>query len=117
MCFSPVLPAFLAAQTAADEIETLLGTKAVSYAHAARFVLEASDVTVTADPAEAFHYAAERNWLPKKASAGQAARLDGIALLIVQSFGIKGGIWYSFVKSPHFAYRELAYQDILPGKA
>lgn len=116
MCFSLVAPAFLAAQTTADEIETLLDTGAVSYGQAARFVLEASDVTVTDDPAQAFQYAAEHNWLPKKASADQTARLDGIALLVMQSFDIKGGLWYSLFKSPHYAYRELVYQGIIQGR-
>jgi hypothetical protein len=116
LCCFFAFPAFLFAQTAADEIEALLGTRAVTYAQAARFVLEAADVTVIADPAEAFQYAAERNWLPKQASADQAARLDGISLLVMHSFGIKGGIWFSLVKSPHFAYRELAYQDIIQGR-
>ncbi|MDR0494469.1 MAG: OmpA family protein [Treponema sp.] len=114
LCLS--LTVFLYAQKTADEIEALLGTKAVTYAQAARFVLEASDVTIMADPAEAFQYAAERSWLPKKAAADQAARFDGIALLIMRSFDIKGGIWYSFAKSPHTAYRELAYLDIIQGR-
>jgi hypothetical protein len=68
------------------------------------------------NPAGAFQYAAEQNWLPKQASADQAARLDGVALLVMRSFNMKGGIWYSLVKSPHFAYRELAYRDIIQGR-
>jgi hypothetical protein len=116
LCCVLALPAFLSAQTAADEIEALLETKAVTYAQAARFVLEASDVIAMANPAEAFQYAAEQHWLPATASADQAARLDGVALLVMRSFGIKGGIWYSLAQSPHFAYRELVYQDIIQGR-
>jgi len=109
--------AFLSAQTAADEIETLLNTSAVTYAQAARFVLEASDTLAVADSGEAFRYAVEQKWLPKKVSANDAARLDGVALLLMRSFNIKGGLLYSISKSPHFAYRELAYQDTIQGRA
>ncbi|MDR0322234.1 MAG: hypothetical protein LBI28_12100, partial [Treponema sp.] len=83
------------AQSPAEEIETLLSTNAVTYAAAARFLLEASDTMATSDPNVAFRYAAERNWLPKKAGANDAARLDGVSLLLMRSFGIKGGILYS----------------------
>jgi len=109
--------AFLSAQTAADEIETLLNTSAVTYAQAARFVLEASDTLAVADSGEAFRHAMEQKWLPKKVSANDAARLDGIALLLMGSFKIKGGLLYSISKSPHFAYRELTYQDTIQGRA
>ncbi|MCL1928904.1 MAG: OmpA family protein [Treponema sp.] len=107
---------FLTAQTTAVEIETLLNTNAVTYAQAARLVLEASEVTVTADTAEAFQYAADRKWLPKKASANETARLDGIALLVMRSFDIKGGLFYSLSRSPHYAYRELVYKQIILGR-
>jgi len=106
----------LSAQTA-DEIETLLNTNAVTYAQAARFLLEASDTMVTSDPEEAFDYAAQQGWLPKKVSANDTARLDGISLLMMRSFGIKGGLFYSITKSRHYAYRELTYRDAIQGRA
>jgi outer membrane protein OmpA-like peptidoglycan-associated protein len=100
-----------------EEIETLLSTNAVTYASAARFVLEASDTMVTSDPDEAFRYAQEQKWLPKNSAANDAARLDGVSLLLMRSFGIKGGILYSFTKNAHYAYRELAYKNIIQGNA
>ena len=105
-------PAF--PQSTADEIESLLETSAVTYAQAARFILQAADVTVTDD--FWFEYAADKNWLPKNISANDTARLDGIALLVMRSFDLKGGIMYSLVKNPHYAYRELVYQEIIQGK-
>jgi len=113
LCFAA---GFLTAQTTAVEIETLLNTSAVTYAQAARLTLEASDVIATADGEEAFRYAADRKWLPKNASAHQAARLDGIALLVMRSFGIKGGLFYSISRSPHYAYRELVYKQVVMGR-
>ena len=110
------LPAFLSAQTA-DEIELLLSSEALSYEQAARFVLEAADVTALSSPSEAFSYAAEQQWLPKKAAPDAQARLDGVSLLIMRSFNIKGGIFYSMVKNPHYAYREMVHQDVILGRA
>jgi hypothetical protein len=107
---------FCYAQSTAAEIETLMGTKAVTFAQAARFLLEASDTMVTYDPDAAFRYAQERKWLPKGVSADSEARLDEVSLLIMNSFGFKGGILYSLTKHPLYAYRELKYSNILQGR-
>ena len=108
-------PTLLCAQTAA-EIENLLQTKAITYEQAVRFVLEAADVQVFESPALAFSYAAEHNWLPKNSSPSAEVRLDGISLLIMRSFDIKGGLLYSLFKNPHYAYRELVYKNIIQGR-
>jgi outer membrane protein OmpA-like peptidoglycan-associated protein len=105
------------AQSTANEIETLLETSAITNAQAARFLLEASETMVTNDPQAAFFYAQEHKWLPKNASPDNAARLDAVSLLLMRSFGMKGGLMYSITKSPHFAYRELAYNNIIQGKS
>jgi len=104
------------AQSTAIEIETLLATDAVTYAQASRFVLEASNTLVTFDQNEALRYALGRNWLPEKASSNQSARLDDISLLILNSFGIKGGLFYSITKNSHYAYRELVYRNYIQGR-
>jgi hypothetical protein len=106
---------FLSAQTAA-EIETLLGASSVTYGQAARFVLRASDALKTSDAKAAFNFAAEKNWLPKNVSADSEARLDGISLLFMRSFDLKGGLLYSLFKNPHYAYRELAALNAFKGK-
>jgi len=108
--------AFPRAQTHA-EMESLLGSPTVTYAQAARFVLEASEAAVISDTLEAFRFAFERNWLPAGASPGSPARLDGISLLLMRSFSIKGGLFYSIFRNPHYAYRELVYLNIIQGRA
>jgi len=120
-CFLLIILAFgglalLSAQTAA-EMETLLNTDAVTYAQAARFVLQAADAATIASPAEAFKFAQEKDWLPQGVSPDTAARLDGVSLLFMNAFGIKGGLFYSLAKSPHYAYRELVYRQAIQGKA
>jgi len=112
-----ISPALMHAQSAAGEIEKLLQTDAVTYVQAARFVLEAADALVTSDPGEALRYAFEQNWLPKNVAGNDLARLDGISLLCMGSFGIQGGMWYSLTKRPRYAYRELVYRDVILGRA
>ena len=111
LCFTLVLPVF--AQTAA-ELEALLATRALSYEQAASFVLRAAEVTT---PGSAFNYASEQKWLPAKAAPSDRAALNGVSLLVMGAFGIKGGIMYSATKSPHYAYRELVHQGIILGRA
>jgi outer membrane protein OmpA-like peptidoglycan-associated protein len=106
----------LPAQSAAEEIEVLLGTGAVTYAQAARFILEASDTFITSDQNEAFRYASERKWLPGKTQADKPARLDALSLLFMQSFEIRGGLFYSIFKNPRYAYREMVYRNFIHGR-
>ena len=119
--FLLIIQLFLPAQTAM-EIEELLNTRAVSNEQAARFVLKAADVLNTSDPegffspADAFNFAADRKWLPKDTESGAESSLEGISLLLMQSFGMKGGLFYSLFSNPHYAYRELVYRDIIQGK-
>jgi hypothetical protein len=100
----------------ADELESLLNSPRLSYAQAARFVLEAADKVVIDDPAVAFRFANERKWLPPKTSADSFARLDGIALLLMRSFDMEGGFFYSMFGNSHYAYRELAYREVIQGR-
>ena len=110
-----VLPAVLSAQTAA-RIERLLETEAVTYGQVAQFLLEAAGVLGYTAAAEAFRYAEERQWLPGDASPSAEARLDGVALLIMRSFDIRGGIMYSLFRNARYAYRELVYLDVIHGR-
>jgi len=110
--FILALPVF--AQTAA-ELEGLLSVKEVSYAEAARLVLQAADVR-DLSPADAFRFASEQKWLPAKAEMNGKARLDGVSFLIMNAFDMPGGFVYSMAKNPHHAYRELAYREILLGR-
>ena len=106
----------LSAQTGA-EIEALLKTSSVTYAQAAGFVLRASEAAVISSQKAAFDYAVERNWLPKNVSPDSQARLDGISLLFMRSFNLRGGLFYSLFKNPHYAYRELAARGAFKGKS
>jgi outer membrane protein OmpA-like peptidoglycan-associated protein len=110
------LPLAAHAQTA-DEVETLLAASRLTYAQAVRFTLEASDAAVFAEPAAAFRFAQEQKWLPRRVAPGDDARLDGVSLLLMRSFNLKGGFLYSLFKNPHYAYRELVYRQIIQDRA
>jgi len=125
ICFLVLLSAaalvFIPAQVA-DEIEILLDTEVISYGQAARFILQAADISGIDDSSlfltreKAFNIARERRWLPKRAEIDAPARLDGISLLLMRSFGLRGGIFYSLFRNPHYAYREMVYREIIYGR-
>jgi outer membrane protein OmpA-like peptidoglycan-associated protein len=100
----------------ADELESLLASEKLSCAQAARFTLEAADAAVFTDPEEAFRYALERKWLPAGSLPGSPVRLKGVALLIMRAFNLRGGVFYSLFKNPHYSYRELVYKKIILGR-
>jgi hypothetical protein len=113
--FTFTVPLF--AQTAAG-LEALLNEPALTWSAATSFALEAagsSDSAGFTNSEDAFHFAAERKWLPGNAAPEDAARLNGVALLLMRSFDLKGGIFYSLFKSPHHAYRELVYKGLIRG--
>jgi len=92
----------------------------VNYKDAALMVLEASghlDAAKQTSADDAFSFAMERGWLPKNAQANNDARLDGLSLLVVQAFEIKGGAFFSLFKNPHYAYRTMVYRGIIQGRA
>jgi len=85
------------------------------------FVLEAADNTMnneqgTINNWEAFRYVSDLGWLPQNATATDTARLDGLSLLIMKAFGLKGGAFYTLFQNPHYAYRELQYKKMIEGK-
>ena len=113
-----VLSVPLSGQTAA-KLEILFETPALNWDKAAAFVLEASDYEIPGmdyiPDDVAFQFVSEQKWLPKNIGPGDTARLNGIALLLMRSFDLKGGIFYSIAKSPHHAYRELVYKNVIRG--
>jgi outer membrane protein OmpA-like peptidoglycan-associated protein len=112
---------FVPAQTA-QRIEQLLERETISYKEAAWIILEATgkfsfaNTDVVSSPEKAYQYAEENGWLPRNITPDTTATFEGVSLLIMHSFGIKGGIFYSIFKSPHYAYRELVYRGIIQGK-
>jgi hypothetical protein len=116
-----LLPAALHAQSAAEEMQTLLQSPAVSYAQAARFVLEAAGAYDAAGAQGAAHsavrFAAENKWLPAAADAQDAVTLEALSLLIMKAFDLKGGPMYTWFGGAHYSYRELVFKDVIRGRS
>jgi outer membrane protein OmpA-like peptidoglycan-associated protein len=112
-----IVPAFLGAQSTADEIETLLSTNAVTYAQAAHFTLRAAGVLAANDAQEAFNFAVQQGWLPGIVLPGDPARLDRISLLFMRSFDMRGGLMFTIFGNAHYAYRELRYLNVIQGRS
>jgi hypothetical protein len=116
--FFLLLCAALNAQTA-DEIQTLMQTPAVSYAQAARFVLEAAEVTGSYDKKsgqDAVRFAIEKNWLPQKAGAQDVISLEELSLLIMRAFNLTGGPMYNLFHNAHYSYREMVFKNLIQGR-
>ncbi|MCL2759321.1 MAG: hypothetical protein FWD22_03835 [Treponema sp.] len=111
--FIAAVPVF--SQTA-EEIDHLLTLDTVNYGQAAWLILNAAGVPDMTEPSLAFIYAKEKNWLPGNASIDNNARLDGVSLLIMNAWNLKGGIMYSITKSARYAYRELVYINVIQGR-
>ena len=114
LCYLLIVTCSLLFSQTAERIDVLFNTPELSYEQAAAFVLEAADMPMS--NAEAFRYASVKGWLPKNAQARDTARLDGVSLLIMKAFEIKGGAFYSVFQNAHYAYRELEYRNVIEGK-
>jgi hypothetical protein len=108
----------LSAQTA-EELDVVLETRALSAARAARFVLGAAELLpeyLYGQEAEeaAWAMAVEKGWA--SGGPGDTLRLKDAAFLVMNAFGIKGGIMYSIFRNPRYAYREMVYKKLIQGR-
>jgi hypothetical protein len=99
-------------------LERVLSLPAASYGDAAWIVLNsAGTIPPESSPDDAWRYAADNNWLPKKAAAETPLTLEGLSLLIMKAFDIRGGFMYTLFPGPRYGYRELVYRKIIQGRA
>ena len=98
------------------KMENLLEKNVMNWSTVIEFTLEAANLNNFSNLDDAVLYVQEKNWLPKSIQFDQPAKLNGIALLIMRAFDLKGGIFYTLTKSPHYAYRELVFLNIIQGR-
>ena len=119
-CFSLIfllLPVLAFGQTAA-ELEQMIGSDTVTSARAARFILEAAELLqpgLSGADAEkaAYDMAARSGWV--KIGADESVSVKDTAFLIMKAFNIRGGVMYSILKNPRYAYREMVYRRLIQG--
>jgi outer membrane protein OmpA-like peptidoglycan-associated protein len=99
----------------AGEMDVLLETPAVSFAQAARFTLASAGV-LDGQAVDAYALARENGWLPAKAEAAGSIRLGELCFLMMKAFNIKGSFLYSLFPGPRYAFRELDYRKLIPGR-
>jgi len=66
---------------------------------------------------EAMAYLQQANWGMTIKKADEPILLGELAYLLMKSFNISGGIMYSLAPGPRYACRELAYLDLISGRA
>ena len=113
------LPALAFAQTAA-ELDTLLGADAVTVSEAARFTLGSvgllpPELSGAAAQDAAYEAAQSRGWV--RSGPQDAISLQETAFLLMNAFELKGGIMYSLIRNPRYAYREMVYRKLIQGRA
>jgi hypothetical protein len=101
-------PLTLSAQTAA-EMETLLGTPAITGAQAAKFILGAAG-----SASNTYESAAANGWL-NNTEADIPITLDKLSFLMMKAFEIKGGLIYTLFPGPRYAYRTMISRNFLQG--
>ena len=113
-----LFPALAFAQTAA-ELDSLLKTDAVATNVATRFVMGAAGLAqpgLSGAEAEtsAYKAALSKGWVKK--GPEEPISLKETAFLMMNVFGLKGGVMYSIFHSPRYAYREMIYLKLIPGR-
>ena len=113
------MPSSFAFAQSASEMDAMLHADTVSAARAVRFVLGAADLLqsgISAAEAErvAYDMAASNGWI--KAKSDESITMRETAFLIMKAFNMKGGIMYSIFKNPRYAYREMVYRNLIPGR-
>jgi hypothetical protein len=102
------------AQTAA-ELERILALPAVSYGDAAWLVLGTAG-TPEDFPGDAYRFAEDKGWLPKKAVVEETITLGSLSFLIMRAFNLKGGLMYALFPGPRYACREMQALGFLRGR-
>jgi hypothetical protein len=71
------------------------------------------ELTEDATPAQALELLGAKGWLGKVKDGSVPIQLDDCCYLIMKGFGLKGGLMYSLIPSPRYAYRELAAKGLV----
>jgi len=113
-----MLPVFLSAQTAA-ELEAIMGSPAVNCGQAARFVLaSAGGASAGVSPSgNDFEQALANGWFPKGSVADESITLGKLSFLMMKAFNIRGGMMYSLLPGPRYAFRNMVSRSLIQGEA
>jgi outer membrane protein OmpA-like peptidoglycan-associated protein len=97
-------------------MDALLETPAVSFGQAARFVLDAANLIDPDSAGGAFALARQKGWVPERALEDRPVKTGELAFLIMNAFDMRGSFLYRLFPGPRYAFRELDYRGLLPGR-
>jgi hypothetical protein len=108
----------VSAQTAV-ELDIMLQTQAVSCAQAAKFVLASGGDAAAANVStqNAFDLALSRGWLAGGTKPDDKITLDKLSFLMLKAYNVKGGLMYSLMPGPRYAYKTMVSRDFIQGAA
>jgi hypothetical protein len=99
-------------------LDQILEQPKVSFGQAAYLVLTAvQKLPETASPEQAADALTSSGWKAKVRPAGEPVTLGEYSYLLMQAFGLKGGLFYRLFPGPRYAARELAFRKWITGKA
>jgi hypothetical protein len=97
-----------------EQVDALLAQPAASVDQAAYLALVAGGrVDETATPAYAYDFAINQGWIAKGRGADAAIRLDELCFMVMKSLDLHGGVMYSLFPGTRYAYREMAYFQVV----
>lgn len=112
-----VVPSLLFAQSN-QFIDELLSSPGVTVGQAALLVLVASDnLGEDADAARAFDLLESLGWVPKGKVAESKIKISEYSFMLMNAFGVKGGVLYSIFPSPRYAYREMISKVVIQSRS
>lgn len=99
-------------------VDKLINSKAISLGQAAYLVLVASDnLSDDSDELRAFDLLVQQGMVSSSDNSERSISMAEYAFILSKSFGIKGGIMFTLLPSPRYAYRELVARLIIQGKS
>ena len=91
-----------------DMIDQLLSQEVARFDTAAYLILSASGhIDESASPAEAVEKLISMKLALKGQKPDGALTVDRMSYILMKAVGVKGGIMYTLLPGPHYAYREL----------
>lgn len=113
--FAAGLSAFAQSNEVMDQI---LAADALQCGKAAYLILVASDnIAEDAGDARSFDLLRELGWIGAKATAETPITISQYAYVLMRAFGMKGGLLYSMLPGPRYAFRELVDRGVIQGRA
>lgn len=113
-----MLPLVAASAQSNDFVDGLLAKQAVTIGQVSYLVLVASDnLGEDADEERAFELMQNLGWAPRGAAIEDKVSLADYSSILMKAFGLKGGVMYTLLPKPRYAYRELVSLQVIQGSS